>query len=62
MIAIQEIGYILRLIFVFRLNLKRINKAYKESENDENKKDFLIGLIFILAIILIGFLNYLNII
>ena len=62
MMGFQEIGALLRLIFVFGLNIKRMNKAHKEYENNEVKKDFWVGLIFVLAVLIIGIFHYLDII
>lgn len=58
MLALQEIGFLLRLIFVYGFNLKKINKAHKEQKNHESKMDLIVGLLFVLSIILIGFIGY----
>lgn len=58
MFSFSEIGVIIRLVFEYRFNIKKVNLAHKEDNNKEYKKDFYTGLIFIVVIVIISFFCY----
>jgi len=59
MMGFQEIGFIIRLIFIYKFNLKKMNNAHKISENNETGKDFKVGLMTVLILIGWGVFGYL---
>lgn len=58
MMGFPEIGFVLRLIFIFQFNIKRINQAHKINPDKESMNDFWVGLIFVVVIVIVSFLNY----
>ena len=57
--GLQEIGFVLRLIFVYGFNLRRKNRAHEGPSEKETMKDFWTGLIFVIIIIVGGLISYL---
>ena len=58
MFSFQELGAIIRLIFVYRFNFSKMNLASKTKKEIEAKKDIYTGVIFILIIIFTAFIRY----
>ena len=58
MFSFQEIGAIIRLIFIYHFNISRMNLVHKNNKEKEDKNDLYTGLFFVLSIILIGFVTY----
>ena len=58
MMGFPEIGFVLRLIFVFRFNIKKMNQTHAKNPDKEIMNDFWTGLTFFIVIVIIAFLNY----
>lgn len=58
MISFKEIGSIIRLIFIYKFNISKMNLVHKNNKEKEDQNDFYVGLFFILLIILFGFIAY----
>lgn len=58
MFSFQEIGAIIRLIFIYKLNVKLMNQAHKDQEKKESDRDVKAGIIFISTVILVGFIIF----
>jgi len=54
MFGLPEIGAILRLVFVYRFNVSKMNRMHKENGDKEVRKDIIAGLLFILLVVVIG--------
>lgn len=53
-----EIGVFIRLIFVYRCNIKRMNLESKNSPDKEDSINFWTGFSFIALILIIGIIRY----
>lgn len=58
MMGFPEIGFVLRLIFVFHFNVKKMNQAHAKNPDKEIMNNFWTGLIFFVTTVIIAFLNY----
>lgn len=51
------VGYFIRLAFVYKFNVKRMNKKYKSDPVNEEYKNIHTGLIFMIFALIITALN-----
>lgn len=56
MFTFQELGAVLRFVFVFGLNTKKKKAAYQANRDEEDKKDMHLGVFLIIGITLALFI------
>ncbi len=56
MFTFQELGAVLRFVFVFWFNLQKKKSAYKKDRNNEDKKDIYVGVFVVVGLTLMLFI------
>ena len=53
-----EIGVIIRLVFIYRFNIKRMNLTSKKFTDREDSRNFWTGFLFFALVVIIGIIKY----